>query len=303
MKRIYGIISALILTFSALPAFAGTTAAPLLTITANGKTIKSVPIFDKWTDGATLAAGDLGTDGVNEIVVGAGPGSRPEIRILRQDGSLIRKFDAFDKDIFKGVIVAITDADGDGKNEITAATGPKYGKYVRVFDGYGKLLHDWFPKPTGLDSALTAATIAESTVSFSVPAPHFTNDKIGSGKRIEVDLAKQRLFAYEDGNLAATFLVSTGISLFPTPVGEFAIDKKIPKMNYFWNYGAGSPYNYDIKNVSWNSRFAPHLYLHEAYWHNAFGIVKSHGCINMRKADAKFIFDWSEIGTPVIVHA
>jgi lipoprotein-anchoring transpeptidase ErfK/SrfK len=74
-------------------------------------------------------------------------------------------------------------------------------------------------------------------------------------------------------------------------------------MDYVWNYGAGSPYNYNIKNVSWNSQFAPHLYLHEAYWHKAFGVVKSHGCVNMRKNDAKFIYDWASIGTPVTIHA
>jgi lipoprotein-anchoring transpeptidase ErfK/SrfK len=303
MKRIFGAAIAIMIALSALPASAGTTSAPLLTIEEKGKKARTVPIFDKWTEGATLAIGDLGTDGISEVVVGAGPGSRPEIRILRQDGSLIRKFDAFDKEIFKGVIVAIVDTDGDGKNEITAATGPKYGKYVRVFDGYGKLLHDWFPKPSILESAFATSTSEELETRFSVPAPRFINTEIGEGKKIEIDLGEQRLFAYENGELAATFLVSTGLAMFPTPTGKFAIDKKIAKMNYVWNYGPGSPYNYNIKNVSWNSRFAPHFYLHEAYWHNSFGSVRSHGCINMRKADAKFIYDWSEIGTPVIIHA
>ncbi len=303
MKRILGGVITAILAFSALPTFAATTASPILSISKDGKIVKTMHVFDKWTDGATLAVGDLGTDGINEVIVGAGPGSRPEIWILRQDGSLIRKFDAFDKSIAKGVIVALTDTDGDGKKEITAATGPKYGKYVRVFDGYGKLVADWFPRPAGLDRALSAANVEDAGYSFSVPAPHFINKDIGEGKKIEIDLADQRLYAYENGELAATFLVSTGLKMFPTPTGTFAVDKKIPLMDYRWNYGPGNPYNYNIKNVSWNSRFAPHLYMHEAYWHSGFGTVRSHGCVNMRKDDAKFIFDWSEIGTPVIIHA
>lgn len=303
MKLVYGGILAIVsFYFLAAPALAGTTTPPYLTISKGGKVIKNVPIFDKWTDGATLAVGDLGTDKIPEVVVGAGPGSLPEIRILRQDGSLIKKFNAFDKTLAKGVIVSLGDTNGDGMNEIVAATGPKFGRYVRIFDGYGKLLNDWYPKPVSFNSVLTAAALSETERTYSVPAPHFLNDKIGAGKQIEVDLTKQRLYAYEDGELAATFLVSTGVSMFPTPTGTFAVEKKIPKMNYVWNYGAGSPYNYNIKNVSWNSRFAPHLYMHEAYWHNGFGVIKSHGCVNMRKADAKFIFDWSELGTPVTIH-
>jgi hypothetical protein len=301
MKQVLAAVAVTALLFSAAPVFASTTKPPDLTISQRGKIVKTVPIFDKWTDGATLAVGDLGNDGIPEVVVGAGPGSLPEIRILRQDGSLILKFNAFDKTIAKGVIVSLGDTNGDGKNEIVAATGPKFGKYVRIFDGYGKLINDWFPKPVSFNSVLTAAAISDSEKGYSVPAPHFVNDKIGAGKQIEIDLTKQRMYAYEDGLLAATFLVSTGIKIFPTPTGTFSVIKKIPKMNYVWNYGTGSPYNYNIKNVSWNSQFAPHLYMHEAYWHNGFGVVKSHGCINMRKDDAKFIYDWSEIGTPVII--
>jgi len=303
MKFIYAAAVVAALGFFAVPAYASTTVPPNLTILKGGKTIKNVPIFDKWTDGATLAVGDLGNDGIPEIVVGAGPGSIPEIRVLRQDGTLINKFNAFDKTIALGVIVSLGDTNGDGKNEIVAATGPKFGNYVRVFDGTGKLLNDWFPKPQTVSSIITAATIAVAETTYSVPAPHFTNATIGAGKQIEVDLTKQRLYAWNDGVLAATYLVSTGIKIFPTPPGQYSILKKIPLMDYKWNYGAGSPYNYNIKNVSWNSQFAQHMYLHEAYWHNKFGQPMSHGCVNMRKADAKFIFDWAPVGTPVTIHS
>lgn len=302
MKLAYAAAVITAFLFFVAPAHAGTTAPPNLTISKSGKVIKTIPIFDKWTDGATLATGDLGTDGVPEVVVGAGPGSLPEIRIFRQNGTLINKFNAFDKKITKGVIVSLGDTNGDGKNEIVAATGPKFGNYVRIFDGYGKLLNDWYPKPQTISSIITAATISDVETTYAVTAPHFTNDKLAIGKQIEVDLTKQRLYAYEDGLLAATYLVSTGIGLFPTPTGTFSVIKKIAKMDYVWNYGVGNPYNYNIKNVSWNSQFAPHLYMHEAYWHNGFGVVKSHGCVNMRKQDAKFIYDWSDMGTPVTIH-
>ena len=221
MKFIYAATVVAALGFFAAPALASTTAPPNLTISKGGKIIKTVPVFDKWTDGATIATGDLGTDGVPEVVVGAGPGSIPEIRVLRQDGTLINKFNAFDATLTKGVIVSLGDTNGDGKNEIVAATGPQFGNYVRVFDGTGKLLNDWFPKPQSVSSILTAAAIADNETTYSVPAPHFTNDKIGPGKQIEVDLTKQRLYAWEDGLLAETYLVSTGIKILATPPGQY----------------------------------------------------------------------------------
>ena len=39
--------------------------------------------------------------------------------------------------------------------------------------------------------------------------------------------------------------------------------------------------------------------LHAAYWHNDFGHTKSRGCINMRPADAKWLFRWT---LPVVAY-
>jgi len=37
--------------------------------------------------------------------------------------------------------------------------------------------------------------------------------------------------------------------------------------------------------------------LHSTYWHNDFGIPKSHGCLNCRPEDAKWLFRWT---TPLV---
>jgi len=283
--------------FFALPALASTTRPPNLAIAKDGKTIKTVPIFDKWTDGATLAVGDLGTDGVAEIAVGAGPGSLPEISVFRQDGSLIRKFNAFDENIADGVIVNIGDVNKDGINEIIAATGPDFGKYIRVFDGYGKLLNDWYPRPDDVRVMRTQETLQATGISYSVPAPAFTNGRPEVAKEIDVSLSQQRLYAYENGRLVATYLVSTGTNTHPTIPGEYKVLRKVAIKEYI---GPG----YDLPNTHWNTQFSTRGdYMHEAWWHNNFGNQMSHGCVNMRKDDAKFIYDWSEIGTPVNIEA
>jgi lipoprotein-anchoring transpeptidase ErfK/SrfK len=41
--------------------------------------------------------------------------------------------------------------------------------------------------------------------------------------------------------------------------------------------------------------------LHGTYWHNNFGHPMSHGCVNLRTPDAKWFYNWAEIGTPVLV--
>jgi L,D-transpeptidase catalytic domain len=294
MKPLYAASVFAALMLFAVPASAGTTAAPLLTISRSGKVVKTVSIFDKWTNGATVAVGDLGTDGIPEVVVGAGPGSLPEIRIFRQDGSLINKFNAFDKAITKGVIVSLGDTNGDGKNEIVAATGPKFGKYVRIFDGFGKLLNDWYPKPEAVNSIITAATITDE-LNYSVPAPRFTSGHPEISKEIIVSLKEQRLYAFEDGLLANTYLVSTGTKIHPTIPGTYKVLSKTPLKRYI---GPG----YDLPNTHWNTLFSTRGdFFHEAYWHNKFGVEMSHGCVNMRKDDAKFIYDWAPIGTPVTI--
>lgn len=38
--------------------------------------------------------------------------------------------------------------------------------------------------------------------------------------------------------------------------------------------------------------------LHGAWWHDDFGRPKSHGCINMSPADARFVWDWMDPGMP-----
>ena len=55
---------------------------------------------------------------------------------------------------------------------------------------------------------------------------------------------------------------------------------------------------FSLPGVPWTCFFAfPGGYaFHGTYWHNNFGIQMSHGCVNLRNEDAKWLFRWS---TPV----
>ncbi|MBI2426721.1 MAG: L,D-transpeptidase family protein [Candidatus Kerfeldbacteria bacterium] len=94
--------------------------------------------FDgKFKGGASIAVGDVGTDGIPEIVVGAGPNGGPTIAIYRKDGSLIKSFYAYDRTMKTGVNVAVGDLNGDGRGEII--TSPETGRaHIRVFNSRGE---------------------------------------------------------------------------------------------------------------------------------------------------------------------
>lgn len=79
--------------------------------------------------GLTLAVGDVDGDGGDELIIGAGPNPKAvaEVKIIRPDGTEIKRFTAFSEYRY-GVNVAAADLDGDGKAEVIAAAGPDPGK-------------------------------------------------------------------------------------------------------------------------------------------------------------------------------
>jgi len=117
---------------------------------------------------------------------------------------------------------------------------------------------------------------------------------------IEVNLSQQRLYAWEGIILVNTTLVSTGRPGFDTPTGTFYINSR-----YRWQTMAGCIqgecyYVPDIPYVQYFT-YIGHA-LHGTYWHNNFGHVMSHGCVNLPTPFAAWLWDWANIGTRVVVH-
>jgi LysM repeat protein len=117
---------------------------------------------------------------------------------------------------------------------------------------------------------------------------------VRQGKQIIVVLSQQQVFAYENGILVRQFVVSTGLPGTPTVTGNFTIYAKYPSQ-----YMVGPDYN--LPNVPWVMYFYRGYSFHGTYWHNNFGRPMSHGCINMRTAEAEWLYNWAPIGTPVLV--
>jgi lipoprotein-anchoring transpeptidase ErfK/SrfK len=114
-------------------------------------------------------------------------------------------------------------------------------------------------------------------------------------KRIEVNLKTQTLYAYEYSKVVYTADISSGlINLFPTPVGQHNIMVKLPARNMS-THSLLADDTIPLVGVPWCSFFTSEGHaLHGTYWHDNFGLPMSHGCVNMRNDDAKWIFRWSQ---------
>lgn len=112
---------------------------------------------------------------------------------------------------------------------------------------------------------------------------------------IDVNISKQRAYAYQGSQLVRSFVVSTGISAYPTVTGTYRIYVK-------YRYAPMSGVGWYLPNVPYVMYFYKGYGLHGTYWHNNFGTPMSHGCINFTIADAAWVYDFTKVGTVVHLH-
>ncbi len=150
------------------------------------------------------------------------------------------------------------------------------------------------PSPTPTPSATPTATPTPTATATPTPAPPAPRPPgVAPGERwILVDLSEQRLYAIDGDRLERTFVVSTGLPQTPTVVGTFRIWVKLRSTDMA---GPG----YYLPNVPYTMYFYQGYGIHGTYWHNNFGRPMSHGCVNMRTEDARWLFHWADVGTVV----
>jgi len=127
---------------------------------------------------------------------------------------------------------------------------------------------------------------------------------------ITLSLAAQELWAYQDGKVLQDTLITSGRPALPTDVGAMKVlSKQSPwKMHSPWP--RSSPYWYPdtyVNKVVWFTVTGEGL--HDASWEptSLYGpggqltSSASHGCVHVQMAAENFLYDWAQVGTPVIV--
>lgn len=119
-------------------------------------------------------------------------------------------------------------------------------------------------------------------------------------KRIEVNVNSQSLSCYEGDTEVYYCRVSTGakfdlngnlVDKWETPVGSHHVTRKYISLQMS---GGTTGAGYDLPGIGWSSIFATGgVAIHSTFWHNNFGDPVSHGCVNCKPDDAKWIFRWS----------
>ncbi|UCD99681.1 MAG: L,D-transpeptidase family protein [Chloroflexota bacterium] len=136
------------------------------------------------------------------------------------------------------------------------------------------------------------------------PAPSPTPTPDPKQKRIVVDVSEQRMYVYEGDELRWKWIVSTGEPGRDTAIGQFAVQSKIP-MAY------ASTWNLDMPHwlgIYWsgpleNGIHSLPIQRHTGYklWDGFLGQRVSYGCVILSEDNAKKLYEWAKIGTPVTI--
>ncbi|MBL9013175.1 MAG: L,D-transpeptidase [Myxococcales bacterium] len=114
---------------------------------------------------------------------------------------------------------------------------------------------------------------------------------------IDVDLDNQILVAFEGDVPVYATMVSSGGKDTPTETGIYRMWLKESEADM---KGLNGEDPYSVATVPWTQFFSPEkgLALHTAYWHDQFGVKRSHGCVNLAPRDARWLYFWSDPQVP-----
>ena len=156
------------------------------------------------------------------------------------------------------------------------------------------------PQPTDVASELWPTPLPTDTPApqqAAAPAPNYE-----SGKLILVDISEQHMYVYENETLVYSFVVSTGMN-GGTRAGTFSVLNKIPN-------AYGSTWNIWMPNwlgIYWSGHLQngihalPILPNGQRLWAGYLGTPISYGCVVLGTYESELLYNWAEVGTPVVI--
>jgi len=155
------------------------------------------------------------------------------------------------------------------------------------------------PPPKKVEEVVLPETDANGEILESYVAT--TEASIAEGKYIDINLAKQQLSIFEDGDRLGTYQVSTGKRGMATPTGTF---KVMSKRGRAWSrkYNLYMPYWMQFTGAGHGIHELPEWKNGYKEGANHLGTPVSHGCVRLGVGPAAKVYGWAEIGTPVVIH-
>ncbi|MDX2078173.1 MAG: L,D-transpeptidase [bacterium] len=142
---------------------------------------------------------------------------------------------------------------------------------------------------------------------INVIEPIEMQEGVDSDIWVAVDVANQVVMAYEGEKLVFATLTATGEPWSPTEPGLYHVYAEFdPRLMTRGN--PNDDWFYYMEDVPYTFYFNGDRALHGAFWHDNFGTVQSHGCVNMSLTAANWIYRWGreymdnlEEGEPTMV--
>jgi lipoprotein-anchoring transpeptidase ErfK/SrfK len=133
---------------------------------------------------------------------------------------------------------------------------------------------------------------------------------------IIVSVREQTLRAYDNGHLVFWTYITSGRPELPSPPGFWHVLARQQDIVFTSSEPVGSQYWYAPTLVHYALLFHDGgFYVHDAWWRLHFGPGSnlphydpqafnggSHGCVNVPLQQMTWLFQWAEVGTPVIVY-
>lgn len=154
------------------------------------------------------------------------------------------------------------------------------------------------PPPPVEEVVLPEKTNPNEVAATQVATPEA---KIKEGKYIDLNLAKQQLSIFQDGERFGTYKVSTGKRGMATPTGTFHV---MAKRGRAWSkkYNLYMPYFMQFTGQGHGIHELPEWRNGYKEGANHLGIPVSHGCVRLGVGPAAKVYAWSDSGTPIVIH-
>ena len=197
------------------------------------------------------------------------------------------------------------------KVQADMATAKIFSMDVSIIDNHVQKLAGQLPTATTAPALeqvagglMVAGVVLEQAMQTSLPE-----------KALTVSLKEQVVRAYDHGKVVFSTLATTGRPGLETDPGSFKVYAKNSPWTMHSPWPKGSPYWYPdtkVKMVMW---FNGGDGIHDAYWRAYYGPGTeyphydplgedngTHGCVNVPYSAEVWLWNWTPMGTPVIVY-